>query len=455
MKTEIFEKQVHINAPIETVFKWHARPGALERLVPPWEHLTVMEKTGGILKGARVKMKLKVGPVPVSWLAEHTEYDENRMFKDHQVQGPFSRWVHTHHFEPDANNGCLLKDHIEYALPLSPVSHIFGRSFIRSKLEETFYYRHFTTQQDIAAHQRGGLPRQKFLVSGASGVVGSVLIPFLTTGGHHVTRLVRNKPGSLKDAVYWNPQAHELNPDDIAGTDVVIHLAGENIGQGAWTPEKKKRIVESRTKGTSLIAETIAGLNPRPRVLICASAIGYYGNRDECLLSETDCAGGDFISDVCDQWEKAAAPALEKGIRVVFLRIGVALTPRGGALERLALPFQLGLGGMLGSGNQYMSWIGIDDIIGAIHHTLITETLEGPVNVVSQILSPTGNLPKHWPKSLTDPHSCVCRNRPSNWPSARWERRCRFPAPAWNRKGLWKPAMYSGIPILKEPCGMY
>lgn len=382
MKTKLFTKRSRIDTPVEDVFQWHSRPGALERLVPPWDPLKVIERTGGILKGGQAVLKMNAGPVPYTWIAEHTEYEENRMFKDRQVRGPFAFWEHTHLFEPDGDHACFLEDRIEYALPFHPFGNFLAGSLVQKKLSDIFTYRHNITAQDMIAHlSRKHLPPLNILISGATGVIGSALIPFLSTGGHQVKRLVRQNPKN--NDVLWNPMSAELDSAKLGGIDTVIHLAGEHIGRGRWTPEKKRIIVESRTKGTELIAKTAANMNLMPKTLICASAIGYYGDQGECQLTENACCGGEFISEVCDQWEKAAAPAIDKGIRVIFLRIGIALTPMGGALERLLPTFNLGLGAKIGNGSQYMSWISIDDVIGAIYHVINDEQIQGPINLVS------------------------------------------------------------------------
>ena len=382
MKTLMFIKRSRIPAPVEETFKWHSRPGALERLVPPWDPLKVIERTGGIQKGGQAILKMKAGPVPYTWIAEHTEYEENRMFRDRQVRGPFALWEHTHLFEPDGDTACFLEDRIEYALPVHPFGNFLAGPIVRQKLSDIFTYRHNITAQDMTAHfSRKDKTPLNILISGATGVIGSALIPFFTTGGHQVKRLVRRNPED--GDVLWNPMTGELDSAKLCAADTLIHLAGEHIGRGKWTPEKKRIIVESRTKGTELIAKAAAAMNPLPKTLICASAIGYYGHREDCLLSENACGGDDFISEVCDQWEKAAAPAIDKGIRVVFLRIGIALTPMGGALERLLPTFSLGLGGKIGTGRQYMSWIGIDDVIGGIYHVINHEEIEGAVNLVA------------------------------------------------------------------------
>jgi len=393
MKTEIFIKRSRINAPADIVFKWHSRPGALERLSPPWDPIQVIEKKEGIQKGTKAVLKMKAGIIPYQWIAEHTDYEENRLFRDRQIKGPLASWVHTHKFEPDGEEASFLEDHIEYALKFHPFGNFFAGDMVQEKLESIFHYRHTTTALDIADHLSGKDEKPlNVLISGAGGVVGSVMIPFLTTGGHRVVRLVRRNPLAEKEteSVFWNPASGELDPNAIQGIDTVIHLAGENIGEGKWTKEKKRRIIESRTKGTALIAKTIAELNPPPKVMICASAVGYYGHRKDWIMTEKEGPGNDFISQVCYEWEKAASPAIEKGIRVVFMRIGIALTPAGGALKRLLSHFQIGLGGKIASGSQFMSWVGIDDVIGAIYHTVSHEELEGAVNLVSP--NPVTNL---------------------------------------------------------------
>lgn len=222
----------------------------------------------------------------------------------------------------------------------------------------------------------------KVLVSGSTGLVGSALVPFLVSGGHEVVRLVRGRPAPGVVAVPWDPQAGTIAAAQLEGFDAVVHLAGENIA-GRWTTAKKARIRSSRVEGTRLLADALAGLKRPSRTLICASAIGYYGNRGDELLREDSPPGAGFLAEVCREWEGAARPAAEKGIRVVHLRIGVVLSPAGGALAQMLTPFKLGLGGRIGSGNQYMSWIAIDDLIGAFHHALITESLRGPVNAVA------------------------------------------------------------------------
>jgi uncharacterized protein len=223
----------------------------------------------------------------------------------------------------------------------------------------------------------------KILVSGSTGLVGKALVSSLTGAGHQVTRLVRSQPGAGEKDIYWDPEAGSLDSSRLEGLDGVVHLAGESIAEGRWTAEKKARIRNSRVKGTQLLAEALAQRAQRPRTLICSSAIGYYGDRGAEILREDSRPGSGFLPDVCREWEAATKPAADSGIRVVNLRTGLVLSSSGGALPKMLPPFKLGAGGKLGTGQQYMSWIAIDDLVGTIQHALEKNTLSGPVNAVS------------------------------------------------------------------------
>jgi uncharacterized protein (TIGR01777 family) len=224
----------------------------------------------------------------------------------------------------------------------------------------------------------------KILISGASGLVGAKLVPALTSQGHQVVRLVRDKAKAHGDAAFWDPKGGFIDPAALSGAEAAINLAGESIASGRWNADRKRAIRESRVDATTTIAKAFAALEPKPRVLINASAIGYYGSRGDEWLDESSSSGsGDFLSGVCRDWEAATAPAASTGIRVVRTRFGVILSKQGGALKTMLTPFKLGLGGRIGDGQQYMSWIAIDDVIGAILHSLGTENLAGPVNTVA------------------------------------------------------------------------
>ena len=221
------------------------------------------------------------------------------------------------------------------------------------------------------------------LVSGASGLVGSALVSFLTTAGHRVTRLVRKVPAEVGEGeVAWSPAEGRIDRAGLEGFDAVVHLAGENIASGRWTPQRKGRIRDSRVKGTRVLCDALAICARPPNVFVGASAIGYYGNRGEETLTEESGAGEGFLAEVCRDWEAAATALTDTGIRTVLLRIGVVLSPAGGALQKMLFPFKLGLGGVIGEGRQYMSCIALDDVVGVIQHALSHDEVSGPINVV-------------------------------------------------------------------------
>ncbi len=378
LKTDKFKKEILLDAKVEDVFDWHCKKDALQRLNPPWVKVKI-EKQEGIFEGAVTKMKVYEGPVSINWVSKHTKYVQNKFFADEQIKGPFKVWKHSHFFEEISENKTKLTDDIEYRVKFHPFSKLMKTHIIK-KLERMFTYRHEILKQDIELMQKYKIKPKNFAVTGASGLLGQYLTHFLTTQGHNVVPLSRNN--KTGENIFQNFE-NESFSSYLSCSDVVIHLAGEPITEGRWSKKKKEMIVKSRVEGTKEIAVQISKLQNPPKLLICASAIGYYGNRDDEILTEESDCGNDFISKVCYEWEKSAEPAIEKGIRVVFLRIGIVLTPKGGALNKLIKPFKFGFGTVFGKGNQWMSWILPDDIAGIILHIIANEDIKGAVNVVS------------------------------------------------------------------------
>ena len=365
MSVRRFVRRSRVEAGASELFAWHERPGAFERLTPPWEPVHVVHRTGSIRDGDRTVLAMRAGPFRVRWVAEHRDFQEGRRFRDVQIRGPFRRWEHTHEVTPDGPQASFLEDRIEYELALSPLSDWVAGPIVRRKLDRMFTYRHEVTQGDLSVHGRMGRRRpMNVLVTGSSGLIGSSLCPFLTTGGHQVRRLARG------------------STEIPSGIDAVVHLAGESIS-GRWSRGKKARILESRREGTRRLCEAIGRLDPPPAVLVCASAVGFYGNRGDEILTEDSPRGEGFLPDVCSAWESACDPARERGIRVVHLRTGIVLSGAGGALAKMLPPFRLGLGGPLGTGSQFMSWIAMDDLVGIILFALVNDSLAGPVNAVA------------------------------------------------------------------------
>ena len=284
---------------------------------------------------------------------------------------------------PEGPSACTLEDRIEYALPAGPAGDALGGRAVRALLDRMFEYRHRVTADDLAAHAacRGGRA-MKVAITGSSGLVGSALVPFLTTGGHEVMRLVRRAP-LQKHEVRWDPAAGAIDATSLEGIDAVVNLSGENIADRRWSAARKALLSSSRLVPTRLLAETLAGLKRKPKVLISFSALGYYGNRGDAWVTEKDVPADDFLGRLSLEWEKAAEPAAKAGMRVVHPRVGIVLSPAGGALGKMLLPFKAGVGGVLGAGTQYMSWIAIDDLLGVVHHLLERADIAGGVNAVA------------------------------------------------------------------------
>ena len=340
-----------------------------------------------IENGATVVIRVGRGPFG-RWVAEHRDVEPGRRFRDIQVEGPFARFEHEHRFDevsgsPDA---CRYVDRIDWRLPFEPLSRWVAGRAVERRLARSFRYRHAVVRHDLAAdRKRKARSSMRIAITGAGGLVGAALVPLLTTGGDAALRLVRREPAA-DDEAHWDPSgasAGGRNPLD--GVDAVVHLAGESIAEGRWNDAKKARIRDSRVKGTDTVARLAAAAERPPRVLVCASAIGVYGNRGDEELTEASAAGDDFLAGVCRDWEAAAEPARAAGIRVVHLRFGVILSTKGGALAKMLPPFRLGGGGVLGSGRQWMSWVSLEDAIGAVRHALDDESASGPVNVVAPV----------------------------------------------------------------------
>lgn len=378
-----FTRDLDLPVPAPDAFAWHARPGAFERLTPPWERIDVVAREGTIHDGDRLVMKVRKGPVRLTWEALHKDFVPGEQFVDEQVRGPFAAWVHTHRVRQREAGGSVLTDTIDYRLPLGALGRLaFGRA-TRRMLDRMFAYRHRQTRDDLAAHDAAGdLGPLRVVISGASGLVGSALAPFLTTGGHSVARLVRGAdPGP--DEIAWSVRDGQIDAAALDGVDAVVHLAGAGIGDSRWTDARKALIRSSRVDGTRLLAGALAGLPRRPRVLVMASAVGWYGDTGDTAVDEGAPPGEGFLAETVREWEAAAAAAEDAGIRVVKLRFGVVLSAVGGALPRMAGPLRFGLGSRLGSGRQWISWIALDDVVEVIHRAILTDDMAGPYNLVA------------------------------------------------------------------------
>ena len=373
--------QTELPTSVEESFAYHERPGALQRLVPPWESVELEHSDQSLAVGSRVVMKTKVMGIPLRWVAKHTEYEPPTLFADTQVSGPFASWDHRHEFcSIDAGSSrSQLRDHIRYRLPMGALGRIFGSSKARKTIEAMFAFRHQITRDDLQLSVDHPMDPMTVAVSGSSGLVGSSMSSLLTLLGHQVRPIVRSPDQDESSIAAWS------SPEDAAqlsGVDAVIHLAGKSIASSRWTDQIKREIRDSRVIKTRQLCESLAKLAQKPKVLICASATGIYGDRGDEVLDEKSAPSDDFLADVAKEWEQACQPAIDAGIRVVNARFGIILSPSGGALEKSLTPAKL-MGGSLGNGKQWWSWIALDDVVGALYHVLANDSVTGPVNFVS------------------------------------------------------------------------
>ncbi|HMS02476.1 MAG TPA: NAD-dependent epimerase/dehydratase family protein, partial [Gemmatimonadaceae bacterium] len=304
MSDQTFSRSLRVPVPVRDLFAWHERPGAFERLAPPWQDVRVLSREGGIRDGATVTLEVRTLGVPSRWTVRHRDYVPDTQFVDEMHDGPFARWVHTHGFAPDGAHAAVLTDAVQYALPLDGLGDLVAGGFVRRTLERTFRYRHAVTAHDLARHAAfADRPRLRVAVTGATGFIGQQLCAFLTTGGHEVLRIGRGAVRRGVVDVSWDPARGVLDAASLEGVDAVIHLAGAPIAE-RWTPEHKRAIVESRVQGTDLVARTIAGLSRRPAVLLSGSAIGIYGaHRGDEVLDESSADGDDFLAETSRAWE--------------------------------------------------------------------------------------------------------------------------------------------------------
>ena len=364
----------------QQAFAYHERTGALRRLIPPWESVSIEHSDDSLLPGSKVVLTNRLLGIPLRWHAEHTEYDPPNMFADTQASGPFKQWDHRHLFQSRGEDQCLIRDELTYRVPMGALGRLLGGGLVKQKIESMFSFRHHVVNSDLDLWQRYDQSPLRIAISGSTGLLGRQLCCMLTLFGHEVHRIVRSTSGDDDSIAAWSDDEAEIQK--LNGFDVVLHLAGKPIADGRWTEKFKQEIRDSRLIKTRQLCERLASLSEKPKVLVCASATGLYGDRGDDAMDESCPAGEGFLPDLCKEWEASTAAASNAGIRVVNARIGIVLSPKGGALQKMLTPAKL-LGGKLGSGKQWWSWIGFDDAIGALYHCMQTPSLSGPVNLVA------------------------------------------------------------------------
>ena len=365
-----------VDHPLDEVFAWHTRPGAMPRLVPPWQPMTVVAETDSLADG-RAVLGLPGG---LRWVAqhEHADFDPPHRFVDQLSSDGLrswppriiGKWRHTHDFAAEGEHATRVHDRVDAPVPAAA-------------LRPTFVYRHRQLADDLAAHRtaaEAGLGPMVVAMTGSSGLVGSALTALLTSGGHRVIHLIRHSAAG-PDERQWHPNAPAS--DLLKGVDAVVHLAGASIA-GRFTDAHRAAIRDSRIEPTSKLAEVAAASSDGPRTFVSASAIGFYGyDRGDAVLSEDGTRGDGFLADVVANWEAAISPASDAGLRTVAVRTGIVQAARGGTLKLMRPLFAAGLGGRLGSGRQWLSWIGIDDLAEVYYRALYDDRLSGPVNAVA------------------------------------------------------------------------
>ena len=368
-----------VSHPLQQVWDWHTRPGAMRRLVPPWQPMRVVKETESLADGTAI-----LGlPAGLRWIARHDPagYRPPHQFLDvlsssGGVDGLMTWpprvigwWRHTHRYSDAGDGATRVHDIVDTTVP-------------GAALRSTFAYRHRQLADDLAAHSdaaAAGATAQTVAITGASGLVGTALAAFLSTGGHRVIRLVRREPAGAGER-RWEPT--DPASDLLDGVDAVVHLAGESIA-GRFTEAHRRAIRDSRIEPTRRLAELAASTGGRLKVFATASAIGYYGHDcGDTVLDEDSPRGEGFLADVVADWEAATAPAGEAGLRVVAVRTGIVQAAAGGTLRLLRPLFAAGLGGRLGSGQQWLSWVGIDDLLDIYYRAIYDDRLAGPVNAV-------------------------------------------------------------------------
>jgi len=388
-----FKKLSSLACSQEQLFQYHANPGALNRLIPPWESVVIEKRGDSLSVNTEVVLRNSLFGIPLRWHARHTQLDAPRYFQDIQLSGPFKTWIHDHRFEEAGGDASVLQDSVQYEMKIEPFGKL-GLPLVRSKLEAMFAYRHDTTKADLMLQaflrERVGNKRMRVGITGSSGLIGRRLVDLLSVLGHHVVRILRpssqDRPLDFAlnaESVVWSEASGFSNPGAMEGLDAVVHLSGQGIASSRWNNATKQAIRNSRVQGTRSLVEGLCKLGSPPKALVCASGVGVYGDREAEVLDESAPAGNDFLADLARDWEEAAMEYERSGNRVAIGRLGIALHPQHGALAKLLLPFRFGLGGILGSGRQYWSWIHVDDAAAAFLYLAANEQCHGPTNLVA------------------------------------------------------------------------
>lgn len=378
-ETFTFHFETHLPVPCEEAFAWFEKPGAFERLFPPFEPVEIIEPIPSLKLGEIVRFKYcffkKMG---VQCVHEITDFKKNVSFTDVQIKGPFTSWKHERRFWSKDKHHTVIEEIVSYKLPIDSILGQMLNTPIAKKLTKLFNYRQEILKRDLLFLREYPKKKLHILVTGSSGLVGSALVPLLKMMGHIVTPIQRHL-SSDQEGIFWDIENQKIDPELLENHDAVIHLAGENIAQ-YWTDQVKEKIYKSRIHSTKLLVNTINKLKHPPKTFISASGLHYYHPGSESGGSGR--RGEEFLHTVVKDWEEEAL-SLKKEIRVAHIRTGVVLSTRGGMLKKLLGAYKSGLGCKIGDGKMNMSWVSIDDLAYLYAHVLMTSSLEGPINATS------------------------------------------------------------------------
>lgn len=380
---ELFTYRTLFTFTQRDVTRWHFAKSSLKRSFPKAQYvdMTYEEKHSG-----QSIWRFAIKNLFKQICVMECQYDlESSMLKLNQLKGPFRQFSLTIHIRRESENSCELIEEVRFTFKVPWLFPAWRKKRLQKKLKSWLTYKHEVLNNDLSLLSKyTSVKGLKVLIIGASGLIGSELASFLECAHHRVSRVVRKKQKTQEGEIYWNPEEECADKTPFEGFDVAINLAGVNIAKKRWSDPVKKNIFASRIMTTEKLVQLFAQLKTPPEVFLSASAVGYYGEQGEKVVDESiETQVGDFLSETCHQWERAAEKLKFKGSRVVNPRFGVVLSAQKGALKRLIFPFRLGLGAILGSGKQYMSWIAIDDAVAALYHCIMTQALEGAVNVTS------------------------------------------------------------------------
>ena len=388
----LFERSTAIPQDRKELFEYHANPGAIDRLIPPWEKVCIERRSDSLAIGSEVIIRNSIFGVPVRWHAKHTQLDSPNSFQDVQLSGPFQSWVHDHHFENVNSGNSILHDRIQFEMKFGSLGKL-ALPIVQSKLDSMFAYRHLTTQADLKLkdflepHVFGR--KLRIGVTGSTGMIGRRLVDLISVLGHEAVCILRKDSRNelfplSSSSVVWDPTDGFSDVDAMSNLDAVVHLAGKGIASSRWTQSAKQSIRDSRVAGTTALVRDLCRLQSPPRAFVCASGVGCYGERGDQVVDESQPFGDDFLASLARDWESAAMEFNRcSGNRVAIGRLGIALHPQQGALAKMLLPFRLGLGGPIGNGRQYWSWIHVDDAAAAFLFLAVNPKSEGATNLVA------------------------------------------------------------------------